>query len=277
MALFAEIERLARGRQGPVHHAGPARARPGETRDTARPRRGWRRRPRPAWATPSPRSRPPSRLGRRCPMTTDGPAPGRAVGPAGESHRRRPPRHIPTPRQSCCDAAATDSFKGLEGTRRCRAGRGHGRHAEENARALRHPQGAVRAALDRSRRRLPPRRQAHPRRRGDVAVAPSATRPTPGSPWPARPETQEPPAAYLADALVALVAGEPRRRHLGPIRRPARVGRPEARARRHGVHPGRRHRAAAGVHVEKGEICHIPGVGPVPVADGAGASSPTPT
>ena len=68
----------------------------------------------------------------------------------------------------------------------------------------------------------------------------------------------EAPAAYLADALVALVAGEPAARaSQDSKRRPARATvsiRVDAKALRRG-------------HVIKGEICHIPGVGPVPVAE----------
>ncbi len=68
----------------------------------------------------------------------------------------------------------------------------------------------------------------------------------------------EPPAAYLADALVALVAGEPAvAASKDSKRRPARATvsiRVDAKALRRG-------------HVTKGEICHIPGVGPVPVAE----------
>ena len=58
-------------------------------------------------------------------------------------------------------------------------------------------------------------------------------------------QTPEPPAAYLADALVALACGEPM-----------------ASARREST---RMLRAPRG-HAEPGETCVIPGVGPVPVA-----------
>ncbi|MDR3649841.1 MAG: DUF222 domain-containing protein [Acidimicrobiales bacterium] len=68
----------------------------------------------------------------------------------------------------------------------------------------------------------------------------------------------EPPAAYLADALVALVAGEPAAAASKDSKhRPARATvsiRVDAQALRRG-------------HVTRGEICHIPGVGPVPVAE----------
>ncbi len=65
---------------------------------------------------------------------------------------------------------------------------------------------------------------------------------------------QEPPAAYLADALVALVCGEPVMGSTGSGSPRATVSiRVDATALRRG-------------HAEAGETCVIPGVGPVPVA-----------
>jgi len=67
----------------------------------------------------------------------------------------------------------------------------------------------------------------------------------------------EPPAAYRADALVALVAGEPiavaksSSRTSSP--RATAVIRVDAKALKRG-------------HARHGEVCEIPGVGPVPVA-----------
>jgi len=67
-------------------------------------------------------------------------------------------------------------------------------------------------------------------------------------------QNQEPPAAYLADALVALVCGEPVAGSTGSGSPRATVSiRVDAAALRRG-------------HVEAGETCVIPGVGPVPVA-----------
>jgi hypothetical protein len=65
-----------------------------------------------------------------------------------------------------------------------------------------------------------------------------------------------PPAAYLADALVALVCGEPAAEAKDGARRSPRATvsiRVDATALRRG-------------HVAGGEMCTIPGVGPVPVA-----------
>jgi len=64
-------------------------------------------------------------------------------------------------------------------------------------------------------------------------------------------QDQESPAAYLADALVALVCGEARSGATGP--RATVSIRVDAAALRRG-------------HAEAGETCVIPGVGPVPVA-----------
>ena len=70
--------------------------------------------------------------------------------------------------------------------------------------------------------------------------------------------TEEPPAAYEADALVALVTGEAaahssKGSKSGASGRATVVIRVDATALRRG-------------HVEHGELCAIPGVGPVPVA-----------
>ncbi len=65
---------------------------------------------------------------------------------------------------------------------------------------------------------------------------------------------QEPPAAYLADALVSLVAGEPTGPpHSTGVSRSTVCIRVDAAALRRG-------------YAKKGETCAIPGVGPVPVA-----------
>ncbi len=67
-------------------------------------------------------------------------------------------------------------------------------------------------------------------------------------------QNPEPPAAYLADALVALVCGEPVTAKNATASPRATVSiRVDAAALRRG-------------HVEGGETCVIPGVGPVPVA-----------
>ncbi len=68
-----------------------------------------------------------------------------------------------------------------------------------------------------------------------------------------RDKSPEPPAAYLADALVALVCGEPMATTTRSSPRAAVNIRVDAAALRRG-------------HAEPGETCVIPGVGPVPVA-----------
>ena len=121
-----------------------------------------------------------------------GAAHGGAVRPAGEGHRRGRGDRIPTPSASCCTAAATDSLKGLkERAAQVRAAATLGE--EENGPLPRHPGGALRAALGRSRRGLPPRRQAHPRRRGQAALGPRRPRPTPGSTQARKARTRSPP------------------------------------------------------------------------------------
>jgi hypothetical protein len=89
----------------------------------------------------------------------------------------------------------------------------------------------------------------------------------------------EPPAAYLADALVAVVAGEPAAPAPAPATASASAsastsastsaseGSTRARPPRATVCIRVDATALRRSHVEKGEVCHIPGVGPVPVAE----------
>ena len=85
-------------------------------------------------------------------------------------------------------------------------------------------------------------------------------------------EAHESPAAYRADALVALVTGEP----AAPLpKTPASAGQHGHRSGHRG-HPGRRQRPAPGIRRSGRDVCHPRG-GPGPRGRRARASSPTPS
>ena len=240
---------VGRGGKGPVHGTAPPRARRGATRDTARPRRGWRRRPRLPWVTPSPPSTPPPRCG-CCPTPPRRCDSGELSGPQVKviAHAAQ---SDPGTEKELLQAAATRSFKGL--TARAAEVRAAARSAQEehdHARAIH--RAAVPAHLGRPRRGLSPRRQARAPRRGPTAVS-AEERGRLRFNEARKASEQEPPAAYLADALVALVAGEP-------------VAAPSKDSKRrpspgHGVHPGRRHALRRG-HVDQGRDLPHPRGGP---------------
>ena len=181
---------------------------------------------------------------------------GELSATAGEGHRRRGGFGSPHRRRRCCRRAAIDSFKTLK--ERGAAVRASARSAEEeNARYravharryVRHwtdPDGAFR--LD---AKLTPDA-------GATLVSALQAEADARFTLARKANTQESPAAYQADALVALVAGEPLASdpsgsgRAGPTRATVCI-RVDGAALRRGF-------------TKSGEICHIPGVGPVPVA-----------
>ena len=169
--------------------------------------------------------------------------------PRAESELLRPPpRH---------------SSQGPEGTVRAGAGRGDLGRGGEGARTRPSARRQVRAPLGRSRRGLPPRRQAHPRCRGQAAVRARGRRPMPGSPRPARPGAREPrpptwPTPWWHSWRGSRRSGVERHRCLGaPPALCDSPRRPAVRGRR--CASGWTPSAAAGLRQSGRDLCTSPG------------------
>ena len=149
---------------------------------------------------------------------------------------------------------------------RCRRVKAVGQDQQGHLR--RHPPRPLSAQLDRQRRCGAVRRPADPRRRGPAGGRGRVESRSVGQPgqtgWRRRADARPwPPMPWSAWPAVTRAEDPARNRHSGPDSAGTRRrsgGRPSAM-----VHVRVDHAALVRGHLESGEICEIPGIGPIPV------------